>query len=60
MMLRAGLGSNERLRGFLLNEQISKQAHQGWCQGPGPHLQPGQDVVVVEQGAEVHVGRKIS
>lgn len=35
---------------------MSKQAHR---KGPRPHLQPGQEVVVVEQGAGVHVDREL-
>lgn len=28
-------------------------------EGPRPHLQPVQDLMVVEQGADVHVGREL-
>lgn len=28
-------------------------------EGPRPHLQPVQDLMVVEHGAEVHVGREL-
>lgn len=54
-VLRMGPGNKQVLRQFLL-KRVDEQKNMTGPRGPYPHLQAGQDMVVVKQGAEVHVG----